>query len=95
MVEAAKVGGVCRTAGAHAGPGCDLGRRSWARGAGANRVGDPREACISTELCFVLGGLLHEGDGCSRGQKGCFRVSMKEGGSRMQFWRWGLAVGTG
>ena len=41
------------------------------------------------------GGLLHEGDGYSRGQKGCFRVSMKEGGGRMQLWRWGLAVGTG
>lgn len=54
MVEAAKVGGVCKTAGAYAGPGCDLGRRSRAGGAEASRVGAPWKACISAGLSVLV-----------------------------------------
>ena len=49
-----KLGGVCETSGAHAGPGCDLGRRFPAGGAEASRVGAPWKACISAGLSVLV-----------------------------------------
>lgn len=79
MSEAVKVGGVRETdQGAHAGRGCDLGRWSREGGTGADRVGTP----VGSMHLFL--GVVHGGDGCTRGQKGCCRVGLQEGGCVVQ-----------